>query len=153
MKNINRKDKYIQKDIKNKNKKVKKQKNQSILNNDGETKNQDIRKKVGTFPGAPGSVISKLEHLASKYNVKIIKVNPAYTSQTCFRCKKLHKELKGQKIFICPACGYVRDRDDNAADNILFAAMYPDDPRINMEEEDRIAKPEFQPELSEEIAK
>ncbi|NEO96072.1 MAG: transposase [Moorea sp. SIO3G5] len=50
-------------------------------------------------------------------------VNPRNTSQNCSNCgKKVPKKLK-DRIHSCPHCGYVEDRDVNAAKNILKLAV------------------------------
>jgi len=61
-------------------------------------------------------------HLTSKAanaGREVVFVNPAYTSRTCAACGQmvLHLPLS-QRVFRC-ACGYVADRDENAARNIL----------------------------------
>lgn len=61
-------------------------------------------------------------HLTSKAanaGREVVFVNPAYTSKTCHACGQivLHLPLS-QRVFRC-ACGYVADRDENAARNIL----------------------------------
>ncbi|NEO73218.1 transposase [Moorena sp. SIO3H5] len=50
-------------------------------------------------------------------------VNPRNTSQNCSNCgKKVPKKLK-DRTHSCPHCGYVADRDVNAAINILNLAV------------------------------
>ncbi|SLJ83910.1 RNA-guided endonuclease InsQ/TnpB family protein [Psychrobacter sp. DAB_AL43B] len=52
----------------------------------------------------------------------LIKVNPRYTSQTCFKCKHVDKENRQtQARFECVECGCVTNADFNAARNILAA--------------------------------
>lgn len=52
---------------------------------------------------------------------EVIEVNPAGTSQICSECGcEVHKDLS-IRIHNCPHCGYVADRDVNAAKNILRA--------------------------------
>ncbi|WP_413520828.1 RNA-guided endonuclease InsQ/TnpB family protein [Psychrobacter glacincola] len=52
----------------------------------------------------------------------LVKVNPKYTSQTCFECKHIAKENRQtQAKFECVQCGYVANADFNAARNILAA--------------------------------
>jgi len=54
---------------------------------------------------------------------QIMKVNPAYTSQTCHRCKEVHKESReSQAVFRCVACGYREHSDVNAARIVLERA-------------------------------
>jgi len=49
----------------------------------------------------------------------LVKVNPAYTSQTCSQCG--HREVKklSDRVHHCSCCGFVCDRDYNASLNIL----------------------------------
>ena len=52
----------------------------------------------------------------------LLKVDPKYTSQTCFNCKHVAKEnRRTQAKFECVECGYVANADFNAASNILAA--------------------------------
>ena len=52
----------------------------------------------------------------------LIKINPRYTSQTCFECKHIAKENRQtQSKFECVKCGYIANADVNAARNILAA--------------------------------
>jgi putative transposase len=45
------------------------------------------------------------------------------STQTCHNCGAIHKMGLKDRIYICPECGYVEDRDINAAKNILSAAL------------------------------
>ena len=47
--------------------------------------------------------------------IKIEKINPAYTSQICHKCG--HFGIRKNKVFICPDCAEI-DADINAAHNI-----------------------------------
>jgi putative transposase len=57
----------------------------------------------------------------------MVKVNPAYTSQTCSRCQYRRsgdeKLTLKDRIFVCPQCGLEMDRDLNAAKNILAVGL------------------------------
>ena len=54
---------------------------------------------------------------------RVVLVNPYNTTQECSHCHALvHKELQ-DRIHECPHCGYVQDRDINAAENILARAV------------------------------
>ena len=46
--------------------------------------------------------------------------NEAYTSKTCGACGHVHAKLGGNKLFRCPACHVIMDRDGNGARNILL---------------------------------
>lgn len=57
-----------------------------------------------------------LRYKCALRGIPLIKVNPAYTSQTCSRCGKRHKP--SGKRFSCGSCGLTSHRDVNAAFNI-----------------------------------
>jgi putative transposase len=50
---------------------------------------------------------------------QLIRVNPAYTSQTCSTCGHRQKMPLSERIFDCPCCHLHLDRDLNASYNIL----------------------------------
>ena len=62
---------------------------------------------------------------AEEAGKKVVKVNPAYTSQTCSKCYKRakNKQELTDRVFICAYCGLVLDRDVNSARNILYKAQ------------------------------
>ena len=74
-------------------------------------------------------VINKLERLSEEEGFSLIKVNPAYTSQTCSNCGSINKKSRIGEDFKCIDCGYKIDADYNAAINILHRGDY--NPSIN----------------------
>jgi len=50
---------------------------------------------------------------------QVIKVEPAYTSQTCPECKYVDKENREGDRFLCKKCGYSNHADIVGAINIL----------------------------------
>ncbi|MGY0007694.1 RNA-guided endonuclease InsQ/TnpB family protein [Micromonospora sp. I033] len=71
-----------------------------------------------------GALLLRLEHAARYHGAAVIKVNPAYTSQTCNACKHTARENReSQAAFRCGACGYQAHADVNAAKNILAAGL------------------------------
>ena len=66
--------------------------------------------------------LTMLEYKQQWQGGLLIKVNPRYTSQTCFECKHVAKEnRRTQAKFECVECGYIANADVNAARNILAA--------------------------------
>ncbi|MFB8792746.1 MAG: transposase [Microcoleus sp.] len=63
-----------------------------------------------------------LTSMSDRYGVIIVETNEAYTSKTCGKCGHIHTKLGGNKVFKCPECGYVADRDANGAFNIMLKA-------------------------------
>lgn len=59
-----------------------------------------------------------LEYKAKRDGVKLVVVNPAYTSKTCNCC--LHIGNRKGKKFTCNNCNSVFDADENAAKNIAL---------------------------------
>jgi putative transposase len=64
-----------------------------------------------------------LEYFGRIYGVTVIAVEPAYTSQNCSNCGEKVVKTLSTRTHKCPHCGYVADRDENAAKNILKSAL------------------------------
>ncbi|NMG06729.1 RNA-guided endonuclease TnpB family protein [Brasilonema sp. UFV-L1] len=60
-----------------------------------------------------------LEYFGHKYGKVTIAVPPHNTSQNCSNCGKKVKKSLSTRTHACPHCGFVEDRDVNAAINIL----------------------------------
>lgn len=66
-----------------------------------------------------GDFISKLDYKAEDAGRRVIKVNPAYTSQMCSKCGCRKKMLLSERHYKCDSCGFELNRDLNASRNIL----------------------------------
>lgn len=68
--------------------------------------------------------IQILQWQAVKNGRKLIPVSPAYTTQTCSECGEIANPPIGLKVrtYRCQHCGMVKDRDKNAALNMLIRA-------------------------------
>jgi putative transposase len=64
-----------------------------------------------------------LEYFGKVYGVVTVAVPPHYTSQNCSNCGKSVKKSLSQRTHRCSHCGFVLDRDWNAAINILEKAL------------------------------
>jgi len=66
-----------------------------------------------------------LSHRVEETGGRLVKVNPAYTSQRCSNCQQLasRKLALSDRIFVCAWCKKELDRDVNAAKNILYQAQ------------------------------
>ncbi len=60
-----------------------------------------------------------LENKAENAGRKMIAVAPHYTSQKCSSCGEYVQKSLSVRTHVCPHCGYIADRDENAARNIL----------------------------------
>ena len=65
--------------------------------------------------------INMLSYKAESTGMKVIGVNPQYTSMTCSNCGDI-KEIGEEREYICGRCGMRMDRDINASINILKRA-------------------------------
>ena len=63
-----------------------------------------------------------LEYFGVKFGRITVAVNPAYTSQECSNCGAVVKKSLSTRTYVCK-CGFVMDRDWNAAINILKLAL------------------------------
>lgn len=63
-----------------------------------------------------------LDYKALGAGIEVIKVNPAYTSQTCHKCLHIHpvkgKSYRNGKTFNCQHCNWKGDADENGANVI-----------------------------------
>ena len=71
-----------------------------------------------------------LAYKCAFYGKTLIRVNPAYTSQTCSICGTVNNRLGynhygwlAVREWTCPVCETQHDRDINAAQNILLNAL------------------------------
>jgi len=66
--------------------------------------------------------VSHLSYKASRAGRRVVKVDPRNTSKTCAGCRQVKKDLTlADRVFVCPKCGWVADRDYNASLNMLRA--------------------------------
>lgn len=79
-------------------------------------------KKENIADASWGNFVALLEYKAEKAGILLVKVNPANTSKTCSRCDNIKEKLAlTERVYHCEACGFVMDRDQNAALNIRRA--------------------------------
>ncbi|NCR71375.1 MAG: transposase, partial [Microcystis aeruginosa LG13-12] len=87
------------------------------LNVKGMVKNSRLAKSINDV--AWSTFRQWLEYFGFKYGKATVAVAPHNTSQNCSNCgQKVPKSLS-TRTHVCPHCGYVEDRDINAAINIL----------------------------------
>ncbi|MCY7277926.1 MAG: transposase [Phormidesmis sp. CAN_BIN44] len=84
-------------------------------------KNHHLAKSISD--AAWGEFRRWIEYFGKVFGVVTIAVSPQYTSQDCSNCGKRVKKALSQRTHLCPHCGYVADRDHNAAINILNKAI------------------------------
>lgn len=63
---------------------------------------------------------------AEEAGSRVVKVNPAYTSQDCSSCGHRKRKTLGEREHECECCGFKCDRDLNAALNILRLGQQSD---------------------------
>lgn len=80
-----------------------------------------INKSIGDV--AWRQFLTLLTYKAEWAGGRVIKVNPAYTSQTCSQCGNRHKLELSDRIYHCPCCNLQLDRDHNAAINICALGL------------------------------
>ncbi len=90
------------------------------LNIDGMVKNHHLAKSI--MDASWGAFLNILTAKAESAGHEVIRVNPRYTSQKCYRCGERIQKSLSVRTHICHHCGYVEDRDVNAAKNILKSA-------------------------------
>jgi transposase len=84
-----------------------------------DTDNEDINyNRKMKFLGL-SSLKQEVEHIARKYDIAVSTVHSSYTSKMCPICGCIEDENRpNQETFSCVECGYERNADFNAANNI-----------------------------------
>jgi putative transposase len=91
------------------------------LNVKGLVKNRHLAKSISD---AGWSTFRQwLEYFGFKYGKVTIAVPPRNTSQNCSHCGHMVKKSLSTRTHVCPHCGFIEDRDVNAAINILKLAL------------------------------
>lgn len=63
---------------------------------------------------------NQLEYKSKRNGNTFLRIDPKYTSQTCFDCKVVDKKSRvSQSKFVCTSCGSESNADINASKNIL----------------------------------
>jgi putative transposase len=84
------------------------------------TQNHSLAKSI--MDASWGAFLDILSEKAERAGHAVVRVNPRFTSQKCFTCGEIVQKSLSVRTHICPRCGYVADRDVNAAKNILSKA-------------------------------
>jgi putative transposase len=90
------------------------------LNIDGMVKNHHLAKSI--LDASWGAFLDILEAKAENAGHRVIRVNPCFTTQACSHCGERMQKSLSVRTHICTCCGFVADRDVNAAKNILQKA-------------------------------
>src|SRR5215469_11038688 len=70
-----------------------------------------------------GTFLQWVKYYGAVHQIAVIAVPPQFTTQDCSACGTRVKKSLSVRTHICPACGSILDRDENAAVNILQAGL------------------------------
>lgn len=84
-------------------------------------KNPKLAKSIAD--AAWSSFFAQLLSKAAEAGREVVRVNPAYTSQTCSGCRHRQEIPLSVRVYECPVCGLIIDRDYNGSKNILDEAL------------------------------
>ena len=93
------------------------------LNVAGMVKNHALAKSISDASWS--AFLLLLAEKAERAARKVVRVSAHFTTQRCFRCGELVPKSLSVRTHVCSHCGYVEDRDINAARNILRARTRP----------------------------
>jgi putative transposase len=80
-------------------------------------------KNRNTLDAAWGKARTFLTYKAERAGCQVDAINPAYTTQDCFKCNNRVPKDETERTHKCPVCGYTINRDLNAAFNIRKKAF------------------------------
>lgn len=100
------------------------------LNVSGMAKNPHLA--LSIHDAAWSKFVDMLESKAEEAGSRVERIPFQYTTQRCSRpeCGKLVPKSLAERTHACPHCGYVEDRDLNAAKNIARAWTGPSEPNV-----------------------
>jgi putative transposase len=84
-------------------------------------KNHHVAKSISD--ASWGRYLAWVNYYGALHATPVVKVVPHSTSQDCSRCGTRVKKSLSVRTHICPNCGLIMDRDENAARNILAKAL------------------------------
>jgi putative transposase len=84
-------------------------------------KNPKLAKSIAD--AAWSSFHAQLRSCAEEAGRAVVRVNPAYRSQTCSGCGRRQEMPLSVRVYECPICGLIIDRDHNSSKNILNEAI------------------------------
>ncbi|NEO46159.1 MAG: transposase [Moorea sp. SIO4A3] len=70
-----------------------------------------------------GELVKKVEVVAVKSGIPVIKINPKHTSVECPKCHHTSADNRKGEKFVCTECGYHDDADVNGAVNIKMRGL------------------------------
>lgn len=72
-----------------------------------------------------GELVRQLEYKAAWYGRTVVKIDKFYpSSKRCYDCGHIIPKMPlNIRVWTCPECGEMHDRDINAAQNILAAGL------------------------------
>jgi len=84
-------------------------------------KNHQLAKSI--HDAAWGQFLGWVKSYAMMHGIAVVAVPPAYTSQECSGCGERVQKTLSTRTHVCPRCGLILDRDENAALNILAKGL------------------------------
>ncbi|SHK45486.1 putative transposase [Alicyclobacillus tolerans] len=91
------------------------------LNVQGMVKNHHLAKSI--VDAAWNQLVRYTTYKAEEAGRGVVLVDPKNTSQPCSNCGEIVSKKLSERMHHCEHCGYVQDRDINAAQNILKRAL------------------------------
>jgi putative transposase len=84
-------------------------------------KNHKLAKSIQD--AAWGQFLEWVKSYSVMHEIAVVAISPHYTSQDCSGCGEPVQKTLSTRTHVCPKCGLVLDRDENAAINILAKAL------------------------------
>jgi putative transposase len=93
------------------------------LNIAGMVQNHHLAKSI--HDASWSAFLAILTDKAERAGHVVVRVRARFTTQQCSQCGEYVQKSLSVRTHICPSCGYIEDRDVNAAKNILRAGAPP----------------------------
>ncbi|WP_293110461.1 transposase, partial [Moorena sp. SIO3I6] len=93
----------------------------TLRERNGQSAKRGLNKSISN--AAWGELVKKVEVVAAKSGIPVVKINPKHTSQRCPKCHHVSKSNRKKEKFVCTECGHYDDADVNGAVNIKLRGL------------------------------
>jgi putative transposase len=91
--------------------------------NPGKNVKSKSRQNRSMLDAGIGRLFTMITYKAEEAGADLVRVRPHGTSQRCSCCGQKVKKKLSDRVHKCGHCGYIKDRDVNAARNILLLGL------------------------------
>ena len=68
------------------------------------------------------ALLNQIRYKAQRHGTRIVEADQWYpSSKTCSACEVMNGDLRREREWVCPNCGVIHDRNQNATRNLRYS--------------------------------